>query len=72
MRPFTRWKVIVLVCIRIEAYRHVLSIEINITLQEVWRALAYTWHRRFSDGSTDNTSRGRPMYNNCRIVTSAP
>ena len=36
------------------------------------RALAYTWHGRFSDGSTDNTSRGRPKYKNCRIVKSAP
>jgi len=30
--------------------------------QNVSRALAYTWHSRFSDGNTDKTSRVRPKY----------
>ena len=34
----------------------------------VSRILAYTWHDRFSDGNTDNTSHGRMKYKNCRIV----
>jgi len=38
--------------------------------ENVSRALTYTWHSRFSDGSMDNT-RGRPKYQNCRIVKSA-
>ena len=40
--------------------------------ENVSRTLAYTWHDRFSDGSTDNTSRGRTKYKNCRIVKSVP
>ena len=40
--------------------------------KNVSRALTYTWHGRFSDGSTDDTSRGRPiLYKNCRIVKSS-
>ena len=38
----------------------------------VSRALAYTWHGRFSNGNTVNTSLGGPMYNNCSIVKIAP
>ena len=38
--------------------------------KNVSRALTYTWHGRFSEGSTDNTSRG-PRYKNYRIVKSA-
>ena len=34
--------------------------------------LVYTWHARFSDSSTVNTSRGLLKYKNCRIVKSAP
>ena len=37
--------------------------------KNVWRALVYTWHGRFSDV---NTYRGWPKYKNCRIVKSAP
>jgi len=34
----------------------------------VSRTLAYTWHDRFSNGRTV----GRPKYENCRILKSAP
>ena len=40
--------------------------------KNVSRTLAYTWHDRFSDSSTDNTSRGHPMYKNCRIIKFTP
>ena len=36
--------------------------------KNVSRALASTWHGRFSDDSTDNTSRERPKYKKCRIL----
>ena len=38
----------------------------------VSRALVYTWHGRFSDGNTVNTSLGWPKYKNCSIVKIAP
>ena len=60
----------ILFSIRLDAFRYVLSIEINRT-QSVWRALVYTWYGRFSDVSTDKTYRSRPKYKNCRIVKSA-
>ena len=34
--------------------------------KNVSRALTYTWNGRFSDGSTDNTFRGRPKYKKYR------
>ena len=40
--------------------------------KNVSRTLAYTWHDRFSDGISDNTSRGRPKFKNYRIVKSVP
>ena len=40
--------------------------------KNVSRALAYTWNGRFRDGSTDNTSRRRPKYKNCRIKKPMP
>ena len=58
--------------IRIDAYRHVLLIEINLTLQECFkRTCIYFFDDRFSEGSMDNTSRGWPKYTNCRIVKTA-
>jgi len=53
----------------INTYCHLKSTE---RYKNVSRALAYTWYGRFSDGSTDNTSRGWPKYNNCRLVIIAP
>ena len=37
----------------------------------VSRAHVYNWNGRFIDGSTDNISRGRPKYKNCRKMKSA-
>ena len=39
--------------------------------KNVSRTPAYNWNGRFIDGSTDNISRGRPKYKNCRKMKSA-
>ena len=54
--------------LRNEAYQYISQDEINRTLQEVSKALVYKRHGRFSNGSKENTSCGRPKYKNCKTV----
>ena len=40
----------------------------TLIYNNISRALVYTWHGRFSDRNTVNTSLGWPKYKNCSIV----